>query len=293
MIPNKFLSMSTLSIDWNDKVAVITGGANGIGLAIVKKCLSLNMKVVIADINEQEIQSTINQLNIDSSRILGVKTDVSKYSAVEDLASKVFKTFGRVDFLFNNAGVADSSFVWESSLKDWEWVLGVNLYGVIHGIKALVPEMIKQDTTGYINNTSSLSGLLSANLGIYSVSKHAVVSLSETLYQSLQLVQSKLQVAVFCPGFLKTNINTSERNRPEELQDTTIEKSQEMHPELLKIKTFVDKVVTKGMDPALAVDILFKELEEGKFYIQTHKDERTLGSIKMRMEGILSGFIKT
>jgi len=193
-----------------------------------------------------------------------------------------------VDFLFNNAGVSNYNFIWENSLKDWEWILGVNLMGVVHGIKAFVPKMLEQDSVCYIVNTSSLSGLLSVNQGIYSVTKHAVVSLSETLFQSLKLIDSKIQVAVFCPGFSKTQINESERNRPEELTDKE-KKSQELRPELMKIKKFIDRVVTNGLEPKVAVDILFKELEEGKFYIQTHKDERTLEAIKMRMEGILEG----
>ena len=284
--------MSTLSINWNDKVAVITGGANGIGLAIVKKCLSLQMKVVIADINEQEIQSTINQLHVDSSKILGVKTDVSKYESVENLAKKTYETFGKVDFLFNNAGVSHYNFIWETSLKDWDWALGVNLMGVVHGIKAFVPKMIEQNT-GFIVNTSSMSGLTTSNLGIYSVSKHAVVALSETLLYSLNLINSNLRVAVFCPEYLKTKINSSERNRPHELRNSDKDnENKPIHPKLVKFKNLIDQVIANGMDPKLAVETLFKEMEEGKFYIMTHEDERALQAIKVRMEGILEGVFK-
>jgi len=284
--------MSQMSFEWKNKVAVITGGASGIGLAIVKKCLSLDMKVVLADINDQEIAKTIEEIQVDKSQILGIKTDVSKYSDVETLAQKTFETFGKVDFLFNNAGVADHSFVWESSLSDWQWVLGVNLFGVIHGIKAFVPKMIDQNSECHIVNTSSLSGLMSANLGIYSVSKHAVVSLSETLYSSLMLVKSKIKVHVLCPGFINTRINFSERNRPLETIDTKDVKDSKFQEALDQIKGNVDKFVANGMDPDIAVDKLFKEIEEGKFYILTHKDDRTIESIQRRYEGILSGQLK-
>ncbi len=285
--------MSNSDLNWDGKIAVVTGGASGIGKAIVKKSISLGMNVVLADINIENMNEVVNELEVDSSRIITVQTDVTKFESVENLANQAFNKFGKVDILFNNAGVADNSFVWESSLKDWDWVLGVNLMGVVHGIKAFVPKMIEQDEIGYIINTSSLSGLLSANLGIYSVSKHAVVSLSETLLQSLRLINSKLQVAVFCPGFLKTNINTSERNRPVEYLNTSKTNSEkETHPELAKIKKFIDRVVSTGMDPEIAVDLLFREIQEGKFYIMTHKDERTMQSIRSRMDGILEGVFK-
>lgn len=285
--------MTESLINWHGKTAVVTGGASGIGRAIVEKSINAGMNVVLADINETNMQEVLDELNIDSSRIITVRTDVTQFESVQNLATRAFETYGKVDILFNNAGVADNTFVWESSLKDWNWVLGVNLMGVVHGLKAFVPKMLEQDDKGYIVNTSSLSGLMSANLGIYSVTKHAVVALSETLQQELSMIKSKLKVAVLCPGFIRTGINTSERNRPKELldEDETLS-GKELRPEQVKIKKFVDKVVSTGMDPKVAVDILFKELEEGKFYIMTHKDERTMQSIKVRMEGILEGVFK-
>lgn len=279
-------------INWTDKVAVVTGGASGIGRQIVQKCLSLKMKVVLADINEKDMVQVKNELKVDESRLITVRTDVTKFEALENLAVEAYRTYGKVDILFNNAGVANNAFVWEASLKDWNWIMGVNLMGVVHGIKAFTSRMIAQDSDCFIINTSSLSGLMSANLGIYSVSKHAVVSLSETLQQSLKLVKAKIQVGVLCPGFIKTNINESERNRPDTLSDSENEKQNEIHPELQKMKGFIDKVVANGMDPKDAVEILFKEIEEGKFYILTHKDERTIQSIKIRNEGVLEGILK-
>jgi NADP-dependent 3-hydroxy acid dehydrogenase YdfG len=281
--------MNQASFDWKDKVAVITGAGSGIGKSIAEKCISLGMKVVLADINLENLSEVKRNLAIDETMIYTIQTDVTKYTSVEKLAKESFEKFKRVDVLFNNAGVADNGFIWESSLKDWDWVLGVNLMGVVHGIKAFIPKMIEQNSHGYIVNTSSLSGLMSANLGIYSVSKHAVVSLSETLYQSLALIDSKLKVVVFCPGFIKTQINSSERNRPEDLTDDNPENTSEKHPELIKIKKFVDRVVANGMDPKIAIDILFQQLKEGKFYIQTHTDEKTKQSIRKRMENILNG----
>lgn len=280
-------------LDWNNKIAVVTGGASGIGRAIVEKCLSQGMKVVLADINKNDMIQVLNELQVDKKRLVTVQADVTKYESVENVANVAYDTFGKVDILFNNAGVADSGFIWESSLKDWDWVLGVNLMGVVHGIKAFTPRMLAQDSNCFIVNTSSLSGLMSANLGIYSISKHAVVSLSETLQQSFIMIHSKIKVGVFCPGFIRTKINESDRNRQEEYSNTeNDDTNKEIHPELEKLKAFVDRVVENGMDPKDAVDILFKQLEEGKFYLQTHTDERTIRSIKLRMEGILDGYLK-
>ena len=285
--------MTEAQFDWNDKVAVVTGGASGIGRAIVEHATNLDMKVVLADINNENINDVVNELQVDKSRILAVQTDVTKFESVQNLAKRTFETFGQVDFLFNNAGVSNINFVWESSLNDWNWVMGVNLMGVVHGVKAFVPKMIEQDREGYIINTSSLSGLMTGNLGIYSVSKHAVVSLSETLQQQLLLINSKLKVSVFCPQFVKTKINTSERNRLVEYLDEEKNISEEqVHPILVKTKKFADRMVSSGMDPKLAVEILFKEIEEGKFYILSHKNEKVMESIKMRMEGILEGVLK-
>lgn len=284
--------MTESQLDWNNKVAVVTGGASGIGREIVKLAINKGMKVVLADINIENINEVVAELKVDKTRILAVQTDVTKYESVENLASKTFETFGQVDFLFNNAGVSNNNFVWESSIKDWEWILGVNLMGVVHGIKAFVPKMIERDS-GFIVNTSSMSGLMSANLGIYSVSKHAVVSLSETLLQSLKLINSNLRVAVFCPEYLKTKINFSERNRPEELQDSDKDIiNKPLHPKLVKFKKLIDNVIDNGMDPKIAVEMLFKEMEEGKFYIMTHKDEKSMQAIRNRMEGILEGVFK-
>ena len=285
--------MNESQFDWNDKVAVVTGGASGIGKSIVEHAINLGMKVALADINIENMNEVVNDLKVDKSRIITVQTDVTKFEAVQNLAKRTFETFGQVDILFNNAGVANSNFVWETSLNDWNWVMGVNLMGVVHGVKAFVPKMIEQDKKGYIINTSSLSGLMTGNLGIYSVSKTAVVSLSETLQQQLSLVNSKLKVSVFCPQFVKTKINTSERNRPVEYLDEEKNISEEqVHPILVKTKKFADRMVSSGMDPKLAVEILFKEIEEGKFYILSHKNEKVIESIRMRMDGILEGILK-
>ena len=284
--------MTESHFDWNDKVAVVTGGASGIGRAIVEQAINKGMKVVLADINIENINEVVAELKVDKTRILAVQTDVTKYESVENLAKKTFETFGQVDFLFNNAGVSHYNLIWESSLKDWDWALGVNLMGVVHGIKAFVPKMIEKNT-GFIVNTSSMSGLVTSNLGIYSVSKHAVVALSETLLYSLRLINSNLRVAVFCPEYINTKINTSERNRPAELRNS--EKNTDnkpIHPKLVKFKKLIDQVIANGLDPKLAVELLFKEMEEGKFYIMTYQDEGNMQAIRNRMEGILKGVFK-
>lgn len=278
---------------WTNKVAVVTGGASGIGRAIVENALSKGMKVVIADINAKALEDFVNDLGVDKSRILAVQTDVAKFESVQNLANLSFETFGQVDFLFNNAGVADNTFLWESTLKDWDWVLGVNLMGIVYGIKAFIPKMLDQGREGFIINTASNAGLVSTNLGIYSVSKHAAVALSETLQLELMLINSKLRVAVFCPYFIKSNINSSEKNRPRDLINKEEDNSINIvHPELAIIKKFADRLNASGLDPKVAVEILFKEIAEGKFYILTQKDEWNMKAIRIRMEEIMEGSFK-
>lgn len=269
-------------MEWKSKVAVITGSASGIGKEIAKKSLQLGMKVVLSDINSENLEKTKEELLEISSDVISVKTDVSKLKDIQHLADLTIKNFGRVDFLCNNAGVSENSLVWESSIEDWNWIMGVNLWSVIYGIKVFIPIMLKQDTPAIVVNTSSYSGLISGNLGTYSVTKHAVVSLSETLHQSLQRKNSKIHIAVLCPSVSKTNILESERN----YKGNSIAPTD---PILIKREKMLRKGMEMGLEAREVAEILFNELEDKKFYIITPKDEKRLKGVKLRMNNILTG----
>ena len=189
------------------KVAVITGAASGIGRALAQRCVQEGMKVVLADIEE-------------GATVLGVRTDVAQAAEVAALAQRTLESFGAVHLLFNNAGVAAGGPLWEMSLQDWEWVLGVNLWGVVHGIRTFVPLLLQQGSEAHIVNTASIAGLVSTpGLGVYNVTKHSVVTLSETLYQELQQTGAPVHVSVLCPGWVNTRIHQAERNRPPALRN--------------------------------------------------------------------------
>src|SRR5947209_15550290 len=206
------------------KVAVVTGAASGIGRALAERCAQEGMKVVLADIEEPALMQTSRDLAAQGAQTLAVPTDVSQAGEVETLARKAFETYSAVHLLFNNAGVGGGKSAWESTLADWEWVLGVNLWGVIHGIHFFVPRMLEQRSEGHIVNTASMAGLTyGPGQSVYKVSKHGVVSLSETLYYELALRGASLKVSVLCPGLVSTNILDAQRNRPARLQDASVE----------------------------------------------------------------------
>jgi NAD(P)-dependent dehydrogenase (short-subunit alcohol dehydrogenase family) len=217
--------------DFQGKVAVVTGAASGIGRALAGKSAQEGMKVVLADVEERALKQAEEELQASGAQVLAVRTDVSQADEVEALAQKTFDTYGAVHLLFNNAGVSAGTTVWESSLADWQWVLGVNLWGVIHGIHFFVPRMLAQDSEGHIVNTASGFGLVSSSgAGIYKVSKHGIVTLSETLALELAARGAKLKASVLCPSFVSTRIMDAERNRPPALANAPEE--QHMSPEV-------------------------------------------------------------
>ena len=183
------------------KVAVITGAAEGIGRAIAEQAAARGMKLVLADISEAKLNETVAALRASGAEVEGVQVDVSKAEQVEALAARAFERFGNVHLLVNNAGVALAKSAWETTLADWEWVLGVNLYGVIHGIRAFVPRMLEKGEEGHIVNTASVAGLVSQPaMAAYNVSKFGVVTLTEGLHHDLTLRKTKLKASVLCPG---------------------------------------------------------------------------------------------
>jgi NAD(P)-dependent dehydrogenase (short-subunit alcohol dehydrogenase family) len=270
--------------NFQDKVAVVTGAASGIGRALARKSAQEGMKVVLADVEENALKQAEEELKASGAEVLAVRTDVSQAADVERLAQQAFATYGAVHLLCNNAGVSAGTTVWESSLADWQWVLGVNLWGVIYGIHFFVPRMLAQDNEGHIVNTASAAGLISsARLGIYKASKHGVVTLTETLALELAARGAKLNASVLCPGFVNTRIMDAERNRPQALQNAPEE--QHLSPEMPAMIEAGRQFVQAGMAPSQVAEIVFDAIRQEKFYIFTHATTKQL--VQVRMEDIL------
>ena len=269
--------------DFQNKVAVVSGAASGIGRALAAKSAALGMKVVLADVEEPALKQVEEELKASGAQVLAVQTDVSRATDVQRLAKLAFETYGGVSLLFNNAGVGAGSSVWESSLADWQWVLGVNLWGVIHGVHFFVPPMLAQASEGHIVNTASMAGVISSPGGIYPVTKHAIVALSETLYHELTLTGAKVKVSVLCPGLVNTRILDSARNRPADLQNEVVQRK--ASPEEEAVLQLMHQAVEAGMPPPQVADIVFKAIRDEKFYIFSHPEWKE--AIRTRMEDVL------
>ncbi len=261
------------------KVAVITGAASGIGRGIADRCAQEGMKVVLADIENEALAEAEGQMVAAGATVLAVSTDVSKSNDVEALAQKTLDAFGAVHLVCNNAGVFSPRLtsIWESSLDDWSWVMGVNLWGVIHGVRVFVPVMLEQDTECHIVNTASIAGLTSGSIiGLYGVTKHAVVSLSETLYLQLAEAGAKVKVSVLCPAYVHTRLCDSERNRPIEVKLSADDEA---------MREEFRQAFEAGMSPSRVADHVFDAIRDEKFYILTHPESKR--NVQIRMEGIL------
>jgi NAD(P)-dependent dehydrogenase (short-subunit alcohol dehydrogenase family) len=271
----------------NAGIAVITGAASGFGLQASRIAAQRGMKVVMADVQADALTIAQHEVEGLGAQVLPFKLDVSRAIEVEALAEATMQRFGTPTFVFNNAGVGAGGLVWESSVRDWEWVLGVNLMGVVHGVRVFTPLMLaaaKRDPAwrGHIVNTASMAGLLNPpNMGVYNVSKHAVVSLSETLYQDLALVTDQVHAHVLCPFFVPTGIHHSHRNRPPDLAAGRPTKSQ------LIGQAMSEKAVTSGKVTAADVAArVFEAMDENRFYIYSHP--KALGTVQQRLEDIMT-----
>ncbi len=274
--------------DFKNKTAVLTGAGSGFGLECARIGAKLGMNLVLADVQQDALDRTVAEMQAIGAPVLAMRVDVSKADQMQALADAAFARFGAPHFVFNNAGVGAGGLVWENSLQDWEWVLGVNLMGVVHGVRLFTPMMLaaaKADPgyQGHIVNTASMAGLLNApNMGIYGVSKHAVVSLSETLYQDLALVTDQISASVLCPFFVPTGISQSHRNRPDEL---TVPGAKPTQSQLIG-QAMSDKAVGSGKVTAAEVgQMVFDAIADNRFYIYSHP--KAIGSVQTRMEDIL------
>ncbi|MGD9405114.1 MAG: SDR family NAD(P)-dependent oxidoreductase [Anaerolineae bacterium] len=270
--------------EFRDKVAVITGAASGIGFGIAQRCAQEGMKVVLADINQEDLQAAEQALAPSGATTLAVRTDVSKFEEVEALSQKTLDAFGEVHLLVNNAGVGGGGSPWEATLADWQWVMGVNLWGVIHGVKVFVPIMLAQDTECHVVNTASIAGFLPEHVSApYQVTKHGVVALSENLYHSLAQMNAKVKVSVLCPEWVKTRIADAERNRPVELQNDPA--SDPRSAEYDAMIADLRRAAAAGMSPQEVADQVLQAIRDEQLYVFTHPGCRA--GIQRRMEAVL------
>ncbi|GAA6119703.1 SDR family oxidoreductase [Acidovorax sp. FG27] len=272
--------------DFHGKTAVITGAGSGFGLECARIGARRGMRLVLVDVQQNALDAAAAELQAAGAQVLARRVDVSDAAQMEALAAAVQERFGAPHLVFNNAGVGSGGLLWESSVADWEWVLGVNLWGVVHGVRLFTPMMLEaaaKDPTwrGHIVNTASMAGLLNPpNMGIYNVSKHAVVSLSETLYQDLSLVSDQIGASVLCPYFVATGINASERNRPGALAAGQPTRSQ------LIGQAMIGKAVSSGKVQAADVAAkVFEAVAANQFYIYSHP--KALGPVQTRLEDVM------
>ncbi len=272
--------------DFDGRVAVVTGAASGIGRGLAECFARQGMKVVMADVEDRALEAAVLELRRQELEVLGVRTDVSTQESVDELARRAFETYGKVHVLCNNAGVsgggAPGTGLWQQSLKDWQWVFGVNFWGVVHGVRAFLPAMLAAGEEGHIVNTASIMGLLPGG-GIYGATKHAVVSVSETLHTQLTAMNAKIRVSVLCPGGVRTRITSAVRNRPEKLweagarpNDAELEQRDQM---------WAQRIQANSMEPEQVADKVLAGIKAGQFYILSHENDT---GVRRRFDRILS-----
>jgi NAD(P)-dependent dehydrogenase (short-subunit alcohol dehydrogenase family) len=272
--------------DFAGKTAVLTGAGSGFGLEMARLGARMGMNLVLADVQQDALARAAAEVEAMGVQVLAQQLDVSDADQMEHLAERTRERFGAPHLVFNNAGVGSGGLVWENTVQDWRWVLGVNLWGVIHGVRLFTPMMLEaaqKDAAfrGHIVNTASMAGLLNApNMGVYNVSKHAVVSLSETLYQDLALVTDQVGASVLCPFFVPTGISQSQRNRPGDLAAGRPTRSQ------LIGQAMSDKAVSSGKVTATEVaQAVFRAVTAGQFYIYSHP--KAIASVQTRLEDVM------
>ena len=266
-----------------DKVAVVTGAASGIGRATAGGFAREGMKVVLADIDAAGAEKAAAELAEAGHTAIGVETDVSKGESMEALAQRAVDEFGAVHVVHLNAGVSTGGLSWTLTERDWQWTLGVNLWGVVHGIRAFVPRLVEQGV-GHVVATASMAGLVSAPfVGPYNVSKHGVVTLAETLYKELEMMGSAVSVSVLCPGWVNTGIGDSGRNRPAELQNEPAPNTTPATGD----SSMLNGVLASGMDPAAVAEQVIDAVKANRFYILTHDDWRPM--METRFDDIREG----
>jgi len=267
--------------DFRDKVAVITGAASGIGRALAHRFAREGMHVVLADIEVEPLHAAERSVAARGVRTLAVSADVSDAADVERLAQRTLDAFGAIHVVCNNAGVAITGPVWTHTLADWQWILGVNLWGVIHGVRVFTPILLAQGVPAHIVNTASMAGLTCVpNMAIYSASKHAVVALSETLHHDLAAHGAALKVSVLCPGFVDTRIGESARNRPPHLSDTAAA------PRSAAAEAVAQRLLATGLTPETVADTVLDAIRSERLYVFPAPELKR--RLRIRFEDILN-----
>ena len=267
------------------RVAVITGGASGIGRGMAEAFGAAGMRLVLADVDEARVTETARALEKDGVEVVPMRCDVARQSDVDALAQRALDRFGAVHVVCNNAGVAHGGVpTWESTLHDWEWIVGVNLMGVVHGVRTFTPILLEEGA-GHIVNTASMAGLISgAGNALYGVTKHAVVALSEALYNELAAVGRDVHVSVLCPGWINTEIlRSSERNQPEAVRHSRPEVRTTPDSEIRRKQ--VEHLLASGLAPRKVGDLVLAAIRENRFWILTHPEWK--GAIRHRLENVL------
>ena len=273
--------------EFEGKVAVITGAASGIGKGLTEKCIAEGMHVVMADIEEAVLNEVAADLqSTTNNKVLPVVTNVAIEAELKSLLDQAVSEFGAVHLLFNNAGVGGGGNAWTATQKDWDWVLGVNLWSVIYGLRYFVPQMISQDEPCHIVNTASVAGLIGGSTNaLYSVTKHGVVALTENLSADLANEGTQVSCSVLCPGFVNTNIFNSGRNRPDELVNEGA--PTELSPEDEERIAMFREILKQGMQPSDIANVVFDAIRHERLYILTH--DHFAEMIRTRAENIVTG----
>jgi len=267
------------------KVAVITGGAAGIGLALARRFGAEGMRLVIADIQSDVLDQSVAALNAEGIETIGVRADVSDRAQVQAIADAAMDRFGAIHLAANNAGVGGGGLTWELTEADWKWVLGVDLWGVIHGVGVFTP-LIIESGGGHVINTASMAGLTSpAFMGPYNVAKHGVVALSETMYHELKMSAPTVGITVVCPGWVQTGIHLSDRNRPTEGEQAAASAEASEGDEI--VRSVISGLIADGLTPESVAEQVFAAVRDDKFYVLTHPDWS--GMVLRNTERMLAG----
>ena len=266
------------------RVAVVTGAANGIGRALALRCALEGMRVVCADIEGEAVREVVRELEGQGAEALALTIDVAQADQVHALAERTLDRFGGVDVLFNNAGVYAGGLSWQAPISDYEWVFSVNVYGILHGLRAFVPHLLEAEE-GHVVNTASMAGLTATPFNAsYYMSKHAAVSLSETLYLEMQAREARVGVSVLCPELVNTRIAHAERNRPDHLK-----RDEDTHPEQELVERAIQQATAQGLRPDVLAARTFDAIQKERLYILPPEGDPFREACNLRLAQIRTG----